>query len=368
MVWGSGAASASASASASACSLPLLEVEILSHNRKPLFLHSNSHPLTLRRRRSSTLTNYSTPSSSSSSSSKLQLSLCFQPYKTKDSLTTLPQKALVGFVVLGSVFFAGFGCFKWAAVSRAAQTTPNLEDKIETTHQGKTEEEEEEQMYHKILVDDPKNVGALKVVLYGKLRRGKAEEAVSYVERLIELEPHELEWRLMLPLCYEIMGQLTCAKTLYQQILEDRPLLLRALHGLALVMHKNHEGPAVFSMLNYALEIARHEKRVVEERNIRILIAQMHVIMGELEEGLNKFHDLVNADPRDFRPYLCQGIIYSLLDQKKEAAEQFETYRALVPEESPQRGFLDDVVLEAANNKSGEQFKKDFHKEFSYRK
>ncbi|XP_050128731.1 protein SLOW GREEN 1, chloroplastic isoform X2 [Malus sylvestris] len=317
MVWGSGAASASASA----CSLPLLEVEILSHNRKPLFLHSDSHPLTLRRRRSSTLTNYSTPSSSSSSSSssKLQLSLCFQPYKTKDSLTTLPQKALVGFVVLGSVFFAGFGCFKWAAVSRAAQTTPNLEDKIETTHQGKTEEEEEEQMYHKILVDDPKNVGALKVVLYGKLRRGKAEEAVSYVERLIELEPHELEWRLMLPLCYEIMGQLTCAKTLYQQILEDRPFLLRALHG-------------------------------------------------ELEEGLNKFHDLVNADPRDFRPYLCQGIIYSLLDQKKEAAEQFETYRALVPEESPQRGFLDDVVLAAANNKSGEQFKKDFHKEFSYRK
>ncbi|XP_018498460.1 protein SLOW GREEN 1, chloroplastic isoform X1 [Pyrus x bretschneideri] len=361
MVWGSCAASASA------CSLPLLEVEILSHNRKPSFLHSNSHPLALRQRRSSTLTNYSTPSSSSSSCSKLQPSLCFQPHKTKDSSTTLPQKALVGFVVLGSVFFAGFGCFKWAAVSRAAQTTPNLEDKTETTHQGKIEEEEE-QMYHKILVDDPKNVGALKVVLYGKLRRGKAEEAVSYVERLIELEPHELEWRLMLPLCYEIMGQLTCAKTLYQQILEDRPLLLRALHGLALVMHKNHEGPAVFSMLNKALEIARREKRVVEERNIRILIAQMHVIMGELEEGLNKFQDLVNADPRDFRPYLCRGIIYSLLDQKKEAAEQFETYRALVPEEFPQRGFLNDVVLAAANNKCGEQFKKDFHKEFSYRK
>lgn len=66
--------------------------------------------------------------------------------------------------------------------------------------------------------------------------------------------------------------------------------------------------------------------------------------------------------------HVSQGIIYSLLDQKKEAAEQFETYRALVPEEFPQRGFLNDVVLAAANNKCGEQFKKDFHKEFSYRK
>lgn len=45
-----------------------------------------------------------------------------------------------------------------------------------------------------------------------------------------------------------------------------------------MVMHKNHEGPAVFEMLAKALEVARHEKRVNEERNIRILIAQMHVV------------------------------------------------------------------------------------------
>lgn len=50
------------------------------------------------------------------------------------------------------------------------------------------------------------------------------------------------------------------------------------LQGLAMAMHKNQEGPAVFEMLNEALELARREKRVTEERNIRILIAQMHVV------------------------------------------------------------------------------------------
>lgn len=45
-----------------------------------------------------------------------------------------------------------------------------------------------------------------------------------------------------------------------------------------MVMHKNHEGPAISKMLNKALEIARREKRVTEERNIRILIAQMNVV------------------------------------------------------------------------------------------
>lgn len=45
-----------------------------------------------------------------------------------------------------------------------------------------------------------------------------------------------------------------------------------------MVMHKNHEGPAVFDMLNGALELACREQRVTEERNIRILIGQMHLV------------------------------------------------------------------------------------------
>lgn len=45
-----------------------------------------------------------------------------------------------------------------------------------------------------------------------------------------------------------------------------------------MVMHKNGEGHAVFEMLQKALEVAQQEKRVDEERNICILVAQMHVI------------------------------------------------------------------------------------------
>lgn len=45
-----------------------------------------------------------------------------------------------------------------------------------------------------------------------------------------------------------------------------------------MVMHKNHEGPASIEMLNEALELACHENRVTEERNIKILIAMMHIV------------------------------------------------------------------------------------------
>lgn len=219
------------------------------------------------------------------------------------------------------------------------------------------EEEDGEEMSVRLLEQDGKDPEALKMALYAKMRKGKTAEAVGYVERLIELEPEEMEWRLLQALSYEMMGELGQAKRLFKAILKERPLLIRALHGLALAMYKNREGPAVFKMLNKALEIARRENRVPEERNIKILIAQMHVVKGDLEGASRRFQDLVTENPRDFRPYLCQGIIYSLLDKKEEADEQFEIYRDLVPDELPQRGFIDDVIM-AAKTESQEGLQK----------
>jgi hypothetical protein len=43
-------------------------------------------------------------------------------------------------------------------------------------------------------------------------------------------------------------------------------------------MHKKLEGPTVFEILENALQVAVSEKRVPEERNIKLLIAQMHVV------------------------------------------------------------------------------------------
>ncbi|KAJ0039502.1 hypothetical protein Pint_26971 [Pistacia integerrima] len=292
---------------------------------------------------------------------------CSSPsVSSKTEILKFLQEKVVTFVV-GSVIF--LGCFGfsvrpgWALPGKMSKMSENLGEKSET----QMGEDEEEEMCERVLKKEPRNVEALKVVVYGKMRRGRTQEAVKYVERLIEIEPREVEWRLLQALCYEMMGQLSKAKRLFKEILKRRPLLLRALHGLAMVMHKNHEGPAVFEMLIKALEVARREKRVTEERNIRILIAQMHVMKGMLEEGLKQFQDLVNENPRDFRPYLCQGIIYSLLDKKEEAAEQFEIYRSLVPDEFPERGFMDDVVF-AAKTKSRERLKKEFEAEFSYKK
>ncbi|MFS7969517.1 putative tetratricopeptide-like helical domain superfamily [Helianthus anomalus] len=284
------------------------------------------------------------------------------------STSPSPRKSITKFLsekvavlLIGSFIFMGF-CNNNVALAKPSQSQTSSVEAVDQ------EDEEEEMMCMKLLEGNPKDVVALKSVFHVKMKRGKTKEAIEYVERLIAVEPKEVEWRLLQALCYEMIGDYSKAKTLFKNVLIQRPLLLRALHGLAMVMHKNHEGPAVFEMLNNALEIARQRKKVADERNIRILIAQMHVVKGELDEALKLFKDLIDENPRDFRPYLCQGIIYSLLDKKEEAEEQFLTYQSLVPDEFPQRGFLEDVVLAAKTEIRQKHKSKELKPDFLYRK
>ncbi|KAL7605181.1 hypothetical protein Lser_V15G19355 [Lactuca serriola] len=280
------------------------------------------------------------------------------PYK---QITKFVSERVV-ILLVGSFIF--MGCFsKKPVLAQPAHESTQTQSSVTQDN----EIDNEEMLYMKLLEDNPKSVEALKSVFHAKMKRGKTKEAIKYVERLISIEPKEVEWRLLQALCHEMIGEYSKAKSYFKTILKERPLLLRALHGLAMVMHKNHEGPAVFEMLNKALEIARQKKKVSEERNIRLLIGQMHVVKGGFDEALKLFKDLIDENPRDFRPYLCQGIVYSLLDKKEEAEEQFLTYQSLLPDEFPQRGFLDDVVL-AAKNEIRQHGKKMMKPEFSYKK
>lgn len=130
-------------------------------------------------------------------------------------------------VLLGSFLFMGLTL----SYRRPVLAQPNVQ---ETCQSEKIEDErdtqEGEEMYVKLLEQNPKNVDALKGVVYGKMRRGETKEAVEYVERLIDVEPNEVEWRLLQAFCYEMIGELSKAKRLFKDILKQRPLLIRALH------------------------------------------------------------------------------------------------------------------------------------------
>lgn len=131
--------------------------------------------------------------------------------------------------IIGSLLFVGrFGCRPALSIVDAQSSAgAPIEEKLVTQ---KEEAGEEDELLTRLLETNPRDVESLKMVFYEKMKKGKTREAVDYVERLIDAEPDEVEWRLLQALCYELMGRLAKAKKLFKDILEERPLLLRALH------------------------------------------------------------------------------------------------------------------------------------------
>ncbi|KAK1432386.1 hypothetical protein QVD17_09282 [Tagetes erecta] len=117
------------------------------------------------------------------------------------------------FLLLGSFAFMGFS-HKNIALAKHAQPTTQ------------TESSEAQN------VEIERNVEALMSVFDAKMKRGKTKEAIEYVERLIVIEPKVVEWKLLQVLCYEMVGDHSKAESLFENILKEGPLLLRALHEI----------------------------------------------------------------------------------------------------------------------------------------
>lgn len=181
------------------------------------------------------------------------------------------------------------------------------------------------------------------------MRSRSLQEVVEIASKLIELEPEEVEWRLLRGHTYCYMGEYESAKPVFEEILDKDQNKVEAYHGLVmsatqLDVDDGKELDEVEKRIQEAIGRLRKENKKAEVRDFYLLIAQIRVIQGEYMAALNVYQDMVKQEPRDYRPYLCQGIIYTLLRKKKEAEEQFEKYKRLVPKEHPYADYFDHNV------------------------
>lgn len=193
------------------------------------------------------------------------------------------------------------------------------------------------------------DVEALKSLMETKIKSRKLQEAVSVIERLIQIEPNEPEWPVLKCHLYSYMGESELAKAGFEEILRADPYRVEAYHGLVMAVSQSDETgeelDKVVQKIEGAMEQCKKEKKKEDLRDFKLLIAQIRVIEGNYADALKVYQDLVKEEPRDFRPYLCQGIIYTLLKKKDEAEKQFQKYKRLVPKEHPYAQYFNDNML-----------------------
>ncbi|MBA0776766.1 hypothetical protein Gotri_011717, partial [Gossypium trilobum] len=206
--------------------------------------------------------------------------------------------------------------------------------------------EEQEKTLVQKLGKTPNDVETLRSLMEVRIKLKKLQQAIDVIERLIRLEPQDPEWPMLRAQIHSYAGNFELAKKEFEEILAKDPDRVEAFHGL--VMAYSDSGQKLKELekrIEGAMEKCKKEKKNKDFRDFKLLIAQIRVIEGRHSEALKVYEGLVKEEPKDFRPYLCMGIIYTLLKKKAEAEKQFEKFRKLVPKNHPYREYFVDNMI-----------------------
>ncbi|XP_010529866.1 PREDICTED: protein SLOW GREEN 1, chloroplastic-like [Tarenaya hassleriana] len=261
-------------------------------------------------------------------------------------LKSLPSRLLkstcITFTAAAALFFVNL------QLKPPAFAAPFAAPSVESMKQTKEDVslEEGERAIEEHLASHPTDVDALRSLMEVRIKSKKLVEAIEVIDRLIELEPDEKEWPVLKANIFSYSGDLESAKQGFEEILEKDPLRVEAYHGLVMAYSDSgRDLKEVEKRIQEAMEECKKEKNLKDFRDFKLLVAQIRVIEGKHNEALKLYQELVKEEPRDFRPYLCQGIIYTLLKKKDEAEKQFDKFRKLVPRNHPYREyFMDNMV------------------------
>ncbi|XP_010490721.1 PREDICTED: protein SLOW GREEN 1, chloroplastic [Camelina sativa] len=208
------------------------------------------------------------------------------------------------------------------------------------------QKEEEEAALEMRLANNPNDVEALQSLMKIKFQTKHHQHGLEILNRLIEIEPEEQEWRILKAQVQTYGGDFDSATKGFEEVLAKDPFRVEAYQGLVMAYTESESKLSeVESRINEAIEKCKKENKKKDVRDFMLLIAQIRVIKGNPIEALRVYQELVKDEPRDFRPYLCQGLIYTLMKKKDEAEKQFEEFRRLVPENHPYKEYFDANVL-----------------------
>ncbi|KAK7355670.1 hypothetical protein VNO80_14930 [Phaseolus coccineus] len=183
----------------------------------------------------------------------------------------------------------------------------------------------------------------LESLLRTKIRASEIDEALLVLDRLIELDPEELEYPFVKAHLRLVNGENELAAKGFEDLLQRDPFHVETYRCLLMLISET-KAPTIelLKKTEEAVKVCAEQERDSEVRDFKLLIAQLKVIDGDLSDAMKVYEELEKEEPQDFRPYLGQGIVYTMLKKNDEAEKQFEKFRTLVPDNHPYKLYFED--------------------------
>ena len=181
------------------------------------------------------------------------------------------------------------------------------------------------------------------------LGQRRLKEGRNKLERLCDLDDADADaWVLLGQVCI-LLGDAARAEHAYARALFHRPLDAVALGASSALMQQQGRGEEAARVLEDRLWNVEHGA-VPEgvdpgeaEAGVRMVLAQLHVSMGESGRALDEFDRVLAKRPDDYRAHLGKGLVLRLREERLDEADACMAEAArLAPS-----GVLEDFVRAA---------------------
>nr|WP_239124901.1 tetratricopeptide repeat protein [Leptolyngbya sp. CCY15150] len=161
------------------------------------------------------------------------------------------------------------------------------------------------------------------------------EGAIVPLERLVELNPEQSDYAVLLAQAREQVGDREGAAQAYRDVLSSQPGNMNALQGLVALLVGQERPEAAIGLLEDTLQLADNANQVqagsVDVVAVQLLLGRVYAENDRYTEAMTVYDEAIAKDALDFRPVLAKAIVLQTLERGDEAQPLFEQAAAMAP-------------------------------------
>ncbi|PSN10029.1 Tfp pilus assembly protein PilF [filamentous cyanobacterium CCP5] len=201
--------------------------------------------------------------------------------------------------------------------------------------QRQTQLEQEARGYEAVLAREPDNLTALQGLVETRIQLGDLDGVIDPLERLAELNPDQPEYAVLLGQAQQQLGNLDAAASSYRTVLDQRPGNMQAMQGLVALLVQQDRPQAAIGLLQETLQTAQQlaadGDTSIDTTSVRLLLAEVQVSSGNVDQALTIYDDAIAQAGSDFRPLLAKALVLQSEGRSDEAKPLFAQAEAIAP-------------------------------------
>lgn len=206
--------------------------------------------------------------------------------------------------------------------------------------------------YELVLEREPDNQTALRGLIDARIQLGDIAGVIEPIQKLVELNPGQTEYAVLLAQAQQQVGDLEAAAQTYRTVLSERPGDMNALRGLVTLLVNQERPQAAIGLLQDTLQTADEANQVqpgsVDVTSVQLLLGQVYAEQGQFEEAIALYDAEIERSPEDFRPLLAKAIVLQSQGRNEEATSLFTAASALAPAQ-----YKDQITQMSTANATG---------------